>query len=148
MTERSKQMGHGGLTRRSTVAGLGTMAAVAALGVPARVGAQDAVTIRWWSPQASPGQLAAYEFQIKAFEALNPGIKVAFEKTSDEGYAPQLAAAFASGEVPNVVTHLPSFAVSDYWANGLLESLNDVIEAVGTERYYPCLLYTSPSPRD
>ena len=37
-----------------------------------------------------------------------------------------------------MVTHLPSFAVSDYWANGLLEPLNGVIEAVGdpTRHFY------------
>ncbi|MEM7124663.1 MAG: ABC transporter substrate-binding protein, partial [Pseudomonadota bacterium] len=59
-----------------------------------------------------------------------------FERTSDEGYAPQLAAAFASGDVPNIVTHLPSFAVSDYWSAGLLEPFNDVIDMVGPENYY------------
>ncbi len=123
----------GGVSRRTAIGGMA--AAGAALAAPARVWAQDA-TIRWWSPQASPGQLSAYQTQIDLFEAANPGTKVVFEKTSDEGYQPQLAAAFASGEVPNVVTHLPSFAVSDYWANGLLEPFNEVIEAVGPEKYY------------
>lgn len=122
-------------SRRRMLAGTSAMGLAAALPLrPAR--AQD-VTIRWWSPQASPEQLAAYEFQIAAFEALHPGVKVVFEKTSDEGYAPQLAAAFASGEVPNVVTHLPSFAVSNYWVNGLLEPFNEVIEAIGTDKFYP-----------
>ena len=121
------------ITRRATLGGMA--AAGAAMAAPARIWAQE-TTLRWWSPQASPAQLAAYQTQIDLFEAANPGIKVAFEKTSDEGYQPQLAAAFASGEVPNVVTHLPSFAVSDYWANGLLESFNEVIEAVGPEKYY------------
>ena len=31
------------------------------------------------------------------------------------GLPAQLAAAFASGQVPNIVTHLPSFAVTNYW---------------------------------
>lgn len=124
---------HAGISRR---AAMGSMAAAsAAFAAPARLWAQDA-TIRWWSPQASPGQLAAYQTQIDLFEAANPGVSVVFEKTSDEGYQPQLAAAFASGEVPNVVTHLPSFAVSDYWSAGLLEPFNEVIEAVGPEKYY------------
>ncbi|MDH3659476.1 MAG: ABC transporter substrate-binding protein [Alphaproteobacteria bacterium] len=122
-----------GISRRTA---LGTMAAAGAvLAAPATLRAQE-TTIRWWSPQSSPGQLAAYQTQIELFEAANPGVKVAFEKTSDEGYQPQLAAAFASGEVPNVVTHLPSFAVSDYWSNDLLEPFNEVIEAVGPEKYY------------
>ena len=72
------------------------------------------MTLRWWSTQSAPAQLDAYKSQIAAFEAANPGIKVVFEPTSDEGYAAQLAAAFAVGQVPNIVTHLPSFAVPDY----------------------------------
>ena len=86
--------------------------------------------------QSAPAQLEAYKFQIASFEAANPGIKVVFEPTSDEGYAAQLAAAFASGQVPNVVTHLPSFAVTNYWRNGLLEPFNDVIQAIGPENFY------------
>lgn len=123
----------GGVSRRQAIAGAAAVGAT--LAAPARLRAQE-TTLRWWSPQASPAQLAAYQTQIKAFEDANPGIKAVFEKTSDEGYQPQLAAAFASGEVPNIVTHLPSFAVSDYWSNGLLEAFNDVIEAVGPEKYY------------
>ena len=125
----------GRLTRRTALKGMAATGALAGMSVP--LAAQGDVTIRWWSPQASPEQLAAYDFQARAFEAAHPGVKVVFEKTSDEGYAPQLAAAFASGDVPNVVTHLPSFAVSNYWRNGLLEPFNDVIDMVGPERYYP-----------
>lgn len=122
-----------GLTRRETLAGLaaGSMLATS----PFRAGAQT-TTLRWWSPQGSPGQLEAYRFQTAAFEALT-GIRVQFEMTSDEGYAPQLAAAFASGEVPDIVTHLPSFAVQTYYANGLLAPFNDVIEAIGADDFYP-----------
>ena len=139
MTQSSKLKGalHSGVSRRTVLRGIGASGVAAgalAFSTPSR--AAD-VTLRWWSPQSSPAQLAAYKFQIAAFEAANPGIKVMFEKTSDEGYAPQLAAAFASGEVPNIVTHLPSFAVADYWANGLLEPFNSVIDAVGADKYYP-----------
>lgn len=123
------------LTRRTALKSMAATGALAAMGLP--LAAQNAVTLRWWSPQASPAQLDAYKFQIAQFEAAHPNIKVAFEKTSDEGYAAQLAAAFASGDVPNVVTHLPSFAVSNYWNNGLLEPFNDVIEMIGPEKYYP-----------
>ena len=95
------------------------------------------MTLRWWSTQSVPAQLEAYKFQIAQFEAANPGIKVVFEPTSNETYAAQLAAAFASGQVPNIVTHLPSFAVTNYWRNGLLEPFNDVIQMVGPEKFYP-----------
>ena len=121
------------ISRRGALAGLAATTAMTAMPRAAR--AQD-VTLRWWSPQAAPAQVAAYETQIASFEAANPGIKVAFETTSDEGYAPQLAAAFSSGEVPDIVTHLPSFAVQSYYANGLLEPFNDVIDAVGADDYF------------
>ena len=115
----------------------GAMAAGAIAAMPIRLHAAEQITLRWWSPQASPGQVAAYETQIRSFEAMHENVKVAFEKTSDEGYAPQMAAAFASGEVPNIVTHLPSFTVSSYYSNGLLEPFNDVIEMIGPEKFYP-----------
>lgn len=123
-----------GLTRRSMLTGLAAGTALTAM--PRRAFAQD-VSLRWWSPQGAPAQVEAYKFQIAAFEALNPGIKVVFETTSDEGYAPQLAAAFASGEVPDIVTHLPSFTVQTYYANGLVEPFDDVITAIGADDYYP-----------
>ncbi|MDJ0939042.1 MAG: ABC transporter substrate-binding protein [Woeseiaceae bacterium] len=91
--------------------------------------------LRWWSTQSSPEQLAAYRYQIETFEAAHPGVEVVFERTSDEGYAAQLAAAFAGGNVPNLVTHLPSFAVADYWNAGLILPFDDVISSIGAERF-------------
>jgi len=96
----------------------------------------DEVTLRWWSPQSAPAQLEAYKFQIAQFEAAHPGIKVAFEPTSDETYPAQMAAAFASGEVPDIVTHIPSFSVASYYAKGLVAPFEDVIKAIGVDKYY------------
>jgi multiple sugar transport system substrate-binding protein len=122
-----------GPTRRALLAGGGAVL-VAAPFVHAR--AQGQTTLRWWSPQAAPAQREAYMFQIRTFEEANPTIKIAFEASSDEGYPAQMAAAFASGQVPNVVTHLPSFAVSNYWQNGLLEPFNDVINMIGPQNFF------------
>jgi multiple sugar transport system substrate-binding protein len=122
------------ISRRTALQGLTATTALAAM--PFRATAQSNTTLRWWSPQGSPAQVAAYEFQIARFQALHPEITVVFETTSDEGYAPQLAAAFSSGEVPDIVTHLPSFAAQSYYANGLIEPFNDVIEAIGADDYY------------
>jgi multiple sugar transport system substrate-binding protein len=94
------------------------------------------VTLRWWSPQSAPAQLEAYKYQIAQFEAAHPGIKVAFEPTSDETYPVQMAAAFASGEVPDIVTHIPSFSVASYYAKGLVAQFDDVIKAIGIDKYY------------
>lgn len=128
-------MSDGSMTRfgRRTVLG---GAVAAGLGAPLVARAQGQVTLRWWSPQTAPAQREAYMFQIRTFEEANPGVRVAFEATSDEGYPAQMAAAFASGQVPSVVTHLPSFALATYWQNGLLEPFNDVIDMVGPQNYY------------
>jgi multiple sugar transport system substrate-binding protein len=125
------------VSRRSAMIGASAMGALGMAGALGPARAQDGVTLRWWSTQSVPAQLEAYKFQIAQFEAANPGIKVVFEPTSNETYAAQLAAAFASGQVPNIVTHLPSFAVTNYWRNGLLEPFNDVIQMVGPEKFYP-----------
>ncbi len=124
-----------GISRRTALQGMTAMTALASMPFAAR--AQSPATIRWWSPQGAPAQVAAYEFQIAQFQALHPEITVVFETTSDEGYAPQLAAAFSSGEVPDIVTHLPSFAVQSYYSNGLIEPLDDVIAAIGADDFYP-----------
>ena len=42
----------------------------------------------------------------------------------------QFAAAFSSKQLPNVVTHLPSFAAQNYYGQGLLEPMDDVINAI------------------
>jgi multiple sugar transport system substrate-binding protein len=121
-----------GATRRAVLAGAATV-----LAAPSILRAQGTTTLRWWSPQTAPAQREAYNFQIRTFEEANPGVRVAFEATSDEGYPAQMAAAFASGQVPSVVTHLPSFAVSTYWQNNLLEPFNEVIQAIGPDNFYP-----------
>lgn len=121
-------------SRRALLKGL--VAATALGSLPLRAAAQNA-TLRWWTTQGAPAQVEAYRFQIAAFEALHPGVSVVLEPLSDEGYAPQLAAAFSSGQVPDVVTHLPSFSVQSYYAKGLVEPFNDVIDAIGAEDFYP-----------
>ena len=123
----------GGLTRRELLGGAAAAASCALL--PRRAAA--ATTLRWWSTQSSPEQLEAYRRQISSFEAAHPGVEVAFERISDEGYAAQLAAAFAGGTVPNLVTHLPSFAVADYWNAGLLQPFDPVIELIGANNFKP-----------
>ena len=124
----------GTITRRGALRSALTLCAGGAAMRMPRARAETA--IRWWSTQSSPEQMAAYRYQIATFEAQHPGVKVLYEKTSDEGYPAQLAAAFAGGNVPNLVTHLPSFAVADYWRAGLLAPFDPVIERVGADRFF------------
>ena len=125
------------LSRRSTLKLAGAGAALALPGLRGQASAQTSATLRWWSPQSSPAQLKIYKAQIAAFEAANPGVTVQFEPTSDEGYSAQFAAASAAKQLPNLITHLPSFAAQTYYAQGLVEPMDDVIQAVGPANYYP-----------
>jgi multiple sugar transport system substrate-binding protein len=114
-------------------------ASAAVLGLPfgrSAFGAEP-ITLRWWSTQAAPDQLKAYKAQIAGFMAAHPGIKVVFEATSDEGYPAQLAAAFAANQVPDIITHLPSYAAQTYYAQGLVEPVDDVAQTIGLDKYYP-----------
>jgi multiple sugar transport system substrate-binding protein len=123
------------VTRRRALQVAGMAAAISTVPFTRFAHAADA-TLRWWSPQSAPAQLEAYKFQIAAFQAANPGVTVAFEPTSDETYPAQLAAAYASGQVPDIVTHIPSFSVASYYAKGLVEPFDDVIKAIGPEKYF------------
>lgn len=126
------------VSRRTALRLLAAGSAAAGAGLLTGCGEKDdRITLRWWSPQAAPDQLKVYKAQITAFEAMNPGIRVVFEPTSDEGYPAQFAAAFAAKQLPNIVTHLPSFAAQQYYAEGLLEPVDDVIGAIGGERFFP-----------
>jgi multiple sugar transport system substrate-binding protein len=121
------------ISRRDALCAAG--AAAVSLAAPSISAGAGKTRLRWWSTQSSPEQLAAYRYQIDTFEAAHPGVEVLFERTSDEGYPAQLAAAFAGGNVPNLITHLPSFAVADYWSAGLLMPFDDVIDSIGAERF-------------
>ena len=127
------------MTRRDALKYLGWAGVATAAGAcgGTETNGTEGVTLRWWSTQGAPAQLAAYRGQIAAFEAAQPGVKVVFETMSDEGYSTQLAAAFASGEVPHLITHLPSFAIQGYYSHGLIEPFDDVIESIGADDYYP-----------
>ncbi len=128
----------GPVSRRSVLRGAGGagLAAGLALTVGCGGGGAGDKVLRWWSPQSAPDQLKTYKAQIAAFEAANPGIRVVFEPTSDEGYPAQFAAAFAAKQLPNLVTHIPSFTAQSYYSRGLLEPMDDVIQAVGPEKYF------------
>jgi multiple sugar transport system substrate-binding protein len=131
-------VGVSSVSRRSMLKAVGA-AGLAASGLAARPAAPAAanITLRWWSPQSAPAQLADYRTQIAAFELANPGIKILFEPTSDEGYPAQFAAASAAGQLPNIITHLPSAAAQTYYARGLLEPIDDVINQIGPQNYFP-----------
>src|ERR1700688_1674860 len=92
-----------GVSRRMALRGMGSVGLAAGLIVTCSGLSRgvDPIPRGWGSPQASPAQLKMYQAQIATFEAAHPGVKIAFEPTSDEGYPAQLAAAFAAKQLHN-----------------------------------------------
>ena len=111
-------------TRRRALQGAGLAGLAAAFGSlpfirPARA---DDITLRWWSPQSAPAQLAAYKFQIAAFEAANPGIKVKHTHVPYDDFRVKIAAAIPAGQGPDVVQLFYGW-LQDYLKAGLLQPL-------------------------
>jgi multiple sugar transport system substrate-binding protein len=140
-----------GLNRRQTIKGLATLGGVTlgvtALGgaVPAR--AQEQKTIRVWTTQGAPLQREAYDFIVSAFESEHPGIKVNLEFYSDNDAWATLTAAFAGGDLPDVVQHLSSVFTGSLFARDLLEPVTDVVEMVGEDDFTEAALdvYRNPN---
>ncbi|WP_414901588.1 ABC transporter substrate-binding protein [Sphingomonas flavalba] len=128
------------IARRQLLRGIGAGGLAAGLSLLPGCGSERSggpTTLRWWSPQSAPEQVASYREQISAFEGRNPNVRIVFEPTSDEGYPTQFAAAFAAGQMPDLVTHLPSFAAQNYYDRGLIEPMDDVVAAIGADQFFP-----------
>jgi hypothetical protein len=132
-----------GLTRRGALKGMAATAAISPL--PVRAFAQD-VTLRWWSPQGAPAQREAYQFQIAQFEAMRPRRARGVRDDLGRRLCAAAGRRLLLGRGADIVTHLPSFAVQSYYANGLIEPINDVINAIGPRNTIPARTTSSAPP--
>jgi multiple sugar transport system substrate-binding protein len=92
----------------SLLAGCGaTQPQQAANGSGSKIGSEsgEPVTIRFWRRGNDPVLHDYWLNAIKQFEAANPGYKVDFSESSFDDYDIKLNAAYASGDVPDVITH-------------------------------------------
>jgi multiple sugar transport system substrate-binding protein len=92
----------------SLLAGCGaTQLQQAANGSGSKIGSEsgEPVTIRFWRRGNDPVLHDYWLNAIKQFEAANPGYKVDFSESSFDDYDIKLNAAYASGDVPDVITH-------------------------------------------
>ena len=121
------------LTRR---AALGAMAgaAVSAGGVGQ---AQAKTTLRFWTSQGAPAQMAVWKDIFARFEQQNPQYTVAIELYSDDDVWPKLTAAYSSKNLPDLVSYVQAYTVATLAANDLLEPMDDVIASVGVDAFYP-----------
>jgi len=126
-----------GIARRRVVQGAGALGGAAILAPWSRARAQGQKTLRFWTTQSAPEQRRAYDAIFKGFETANPGLKVALEVVSDNDAWPKITAAFAGGDVPDLVAHLVGPNVISLYDRGLLEPMDEVITAVGADDFFP-----------
>ncbi len=92
---------------------------------------QGVRTVRVWTTQSAPAQLAVYRHLISQFEAENPSIKIALQLVSDDDVFPKLLAAHAAGDPPEICSNTNTYVPGTLFGKGLVEDMNDVAEAIG-----------------
>ncbi len=111
--------------------GLLTLGMVLGLGTPL---ASAATEISLWTMRTVETQMANLREDIAEFEKQNPGVKVTLEAVPYNVVYPKLAAAIQAGNPPNVFNNIEAM-VAFLHAKGVLEPLDDVINAVGRAQF-------------
>ena len=137
MVERTRDPGDASLGRRTLLAGTG--AALGALAAPQIVRAQGKATLRFWTSQGAPAQLAAWKDIFARFEQANPRFTVAIELFSDDDIWPKLTAGFAAKNLPDLVSFVQAYTVATLASNDLLEPFDEVVKAVGENDFFPAM---------
>ncbi|WP_066702794.1 ABC transporter substrate-binding protein [Celeribacter ethanolicus] len=112
------------LTSAATVLALSSMAA----------GAEN---LRFWTTEEQPDRLAKQEAMAEAFEA-KTGNTVEVIPVTESELGTRATAAFAAGDLPDVIYHSLQYALP--WAEaGILDmdAATDVIEALGADTFAP-----------
>ncbi len=122
--------------RRTALAG---GAALGALAMPAVGRAQRKTTLRFWTSQGAPPQMAAWKDIFARFEQLHPEFTVAIELFSDDDIWPKLTAGFAAGTVPDLISFVQAYTVATLANNDLVEPMDEVIKEVGADDFFPTM---------
>ena len=110
------------------------LAAASTLALSAAAGAD---TIRFWTTEEQPERLARQEAMAADFTA-QTGIEVEVIPVTESDLGTRATAAFAAGDLPDVIYHTLQYALP--WAEaGILDTdaATDVIEALGAETFAP-----------
>ncbi len=137
MTNRSGYRRQAALDRRALLAGTG--AVFVTLATPQIVRAQAKTTLRFWTSQGAPAQMAAWKDIFARFEQANPRFTVAIELFSDDDIWPKLTAGFAAKNLPDLVSFVQAYTVATLAANDLLEPIDEVVKAVGEDDFFPAM---------
>ncbi|MEJ6392327.1 extracellular solute-binding protein [Gymnodinialimonas sp. 2305UL16-5] len=108
-------------------------AAVSGLALASAANAQD--TIRFWTTEEQPERLERQETMAAAFTE-ETGISVEVIPVSETDLGTRATAAFAAGDLPDVIYHSLQYALPWYEA-GILDSdaASDVIENLGADTF-------------
>ncbi|MCD4525916.1 ABC transporter substrate-binding protein [Nocardioides sp. cx-173] len=113
-------------TRRAALAALsaGVLLLAAACGGDDSSEA-DEDTITWWHNSNNDPGKAYYEQVAKDFEADNPGVNVEISAMAHEDMVDKLAAAFQSGDLPDVYMERGGGELADHVEAGLVRDLSE-----------------------
>ena len=107
--------------------------AATALALPANMAAAE--TLRFWTTETQAERLAKQEAMVAEFEAAS-GHTVEVIPVEEKDLGTRATAAFAAGDLPDVIYHTLQYALP--WAEaGILDidAATDVIEALGAETF-------------
>ena len=112
------------------------LAAIVALGMLASQPAVGA-DLRFWTTEEQPDRLAKQEAMAAEFKARS-GVEVQVIPVSEKEMEARVAAAFAAGDLPDVIYH-PLQHVASWAEAGILdaEANHEVVEALGTGTFAP-----------
>jgi len=124
------------ITRRTTImtiAGVGAAAALSHVWRPAR--AQAKKRVRVWITQTAPDQMKAAAYFKESFEAKHANVEIVWEPVKDDDAWAKLVAAFAGGDVPDLVQHLTPAHNASVFQLGKTVAMDDVVKAVGADDF-------------
>jgi multiple sugar transport system substrate-binding protein len=119
------------------------LAAASTLALSAAAGAD---TIRFWTTEEQPERLARQEAMAADFTE-ETGIEVEVIPVTESDLGTRATAAFAAGDLPDVIYHPLQYALP--WAEaGILDTdaASDVIDALGMETFAPGALEMAATP--
>ncbi|MCU4654896.1 ABC transporter substrate-binding protein [Roseibacterium sp. SDUM158016] len=111
------------------------MAAASVLALSTAASAQE--TIRFWTTEEQPERLERQEAMAADFTA-ETGISVEVIPVTESDLGTRATAAFAAGDLPDVIYHTLQYALPWYDA-GILdaEAASEVVESLGTDTFAP-----------
>jgi ABC-type glycerol-3-phosphate transport system substrate-binding protein len=130
----------GSVSRRAFLARLGGAAAgVAGLAAAKPAGAQRKVVVTMWDTEPNAATRAAVKAIVEDFQKLHKDIEVQAEGMGWGDMDRKLQAAMAA-RTPPTASHSQTYVVTSFRAKGLIEPLDDVVNAIGKDRIFPSVL--------